>query len=188
MRIERGFTLMELLVTLAVAGVLMTIAVPNFRTLIQNSRLTTEINTMVGTLTVARSKAVELGGNTVVSVCPGTVSTSGTVTCGGSSTWANGWVVYSATYSSSGCTTGTKTAIRAYPALPAGNTLTAGSTASITFLSSGLLCGAAAAMDFIFCDSRLASYGRVVNLAITGRAQASSTVGEKIDGTALTSC
>lgn len=191
MKNEHGFTLIELLVTLAVAGILLTIAVPNFRSTIQDSRLITQTNDMVGMFALARSKAVSLGGGTVVSVCPGTVSTTGTITCG--SSWTAGWVVYSSTYTSatsSACSTGTKTSIRVYPALPSGTTISyAGSSSIVTFLSSGLLCnGTSSAGDFTFCDSRGTHYGRVVNLSATGSAKASTGAGATTTGTAITSC
>lgn len=186
MKIERGFSLIELLVTLAVAGVLLSIAVPNFRSTIQDSRLITETNDMVGMFALARSKAVSLGGTTVVSVCPGTVSGT-TVTCG--STWGNGWVVYSSTYSSTAatCSSGTQTPIRSYPALPGGNYINTTLPSTITFLPSGLRCTTTAG-DFTFCDSRKNPFARVVNLSGTGSAKASITAGKNTSNAAITSC
>src|SRR5437879_8006196 len=43
----RGFTLTELMVTLAVAGILMAVAVPNMRTFIQNNRLSAASNDLL---------------------------------------------------------------------------------------------------------------------------------------------
>lgn len=185
----RGFSLLELLVTLAVAGILLSVAVPNFRRTIQDSRLITQTNTMVGMFSLARSKAVTLGGGNVVSVCPGTV-TNHVVTCSGSNWGTTGWVVFSATYSSSSCFTGTKTSIRTYPAIPSSNYVnTSASISSVTFLPTGLLCSPTVATDFYFCDDRKNDYAREVNLTLTGSARASTEAGKKIDGTtAITSC
>jgi type IV fimbrial biogenesis protein FimT len=188
MKIERGFTLLELLVTLAVAGVLFSIAIPNFRTTVQDSRLITETNSMVGMFALARSKAITLGGSTVVGVCPGTVATNNTVTCtsGGSSGWE--FVVFSASYASSGCFTGTKTAIRVYPAPPSTVSINVNpSTTSVSYLASGLLCSPTVATNFYFCDSRGYTEARTVSLTLTGSAKASTTAGEDGTGTALTS-
>jgi prepilin-type N-terminal cleavage/methylation domain-containing protein len=41
---SKGFTLIELMVTLAVAGILLTIAVPSFQEFIASNRISTEAN------------------------------------------------------------------------------------------------------------------------------------------------
>lgn len=179
--------MMELLVTLAVAGVLFSIAAPSFRSTVQDSRLITETNSMVGMFALARSKAITLGGSTVVGVCPGTVSgTTVTCTSGGSSGWE--FVVFSASYAASGCFTGTKTVIREYPAPPSDVSVNVNpSTTSVSYLSSGLLCSPTAITNFYFCDSRGYTDARTVSLSRTGSAKASSTAGEDGSGNALTS-
>lgn len=58
---DAGFTIIELLVTLAVAAIILTIAVPSFQGLIERSRLTTEANTLGSALQLARSEAVKRG-------------------------------------------------------------------------------------------------------------------------------
>lgn len=59
MKMHNGFTLIELMVTLAVLAVLLGIAVPNFTQMIKNNRLTTEANEFVSVLNVARSEAIK---------------------------------------------------------------------------------------------------------------------------------
>lgn len=73
-----GFTLIELMVTIAVLAVVMAIAIPSMRGLINSNRLTTQANELVATLQYARSEAVR--GNGRVTVCP----TADGTTCGGS--------------------------------------------------------------------------------------------------------
>jgi len=53
-----GFTLVELMVTLAVATILLMIATPSFLSIITNNRLTTQTNEMVTFFSLARSEAV----------------------------------------------------------------------------------------------------------------------------------
>lgn len=66
-RYVSGFTLLELMVTVAVASVLLTVAVPSFNQMILNSRLTAQANDVVAALNFARSEAIKR--NTSVSFC-----------------------------------------------------------------------------------------------------------------------
>ncbi len=62
-----GFTLIDLIVALVVAGVLSTVAVPSMRNFIQDARITTDTNELVLSLGLARSEAIER--YTTVSLC-----------------------------------------------------------------------------------------------------------------------
>lgn len=64
----RGVTLIELLVTLAVVAILLTLGVGAFRTLIANAKMTNAANSLIGHLQFARSEAVKR--NRRVEVCP----------------------------------------------------------------------------------------------------------------------
>ena len=84
----RGFTLIELMVTLAVAAILLTIGIPSFQQFIANNRASAGANELLAALQLARSEAVRR--NSFASVCP---STNGT-TCTGGTEWARGWIVF----------------------------------------------------------------------------------------------
>ena len=90
MKRQLGFTIFELMITVAVLGVLMGVGVPAMQSLMQNSRLTTQINLLSTSLALARSEAIKL--NQRVLVC---VSDSGTDCADGSTmTWDSGWITF----------------------------------------------------------------------------------------------
>lgn len=83
---SRGFTLLELMITLAVLAVLATIAFPGFRRTIQFNRVTTQVNQMAAGLALARSEAIRL--STGAGIC---ASSTGT---GCDTSWGGGWLVW----------------------------------------------------------------------------------------------
>ena len=58
MRINKGYTLLELMITVAIAGILLTIVVPGFMGLMERNNISTASNEIVGALLYARSEAV----------------------------------------------------------------------------------------------------------------------------------
>jgi type IV fimbrial biogenesis protein FimT len=84
-----GFTMIELLMTIAIATVLTMIAIPSFRFVTNSNRIASEVNGLLGDLQFARAEAIKEGQN--VTVC---VSAAG-ASCDGTATWKSGWIVYS---------------------------------------------------------------------------------------------
>lgn len=82
-----GFTLIELIVTLAVFAIILLIAVPSYRDLILNNRGVSQINDLVAGLNYARSEAIKRGIS--VSVC----ASSDGATCNAGSDWSQGWII-----------------------------------------------------------------------------------------------
>jgi len=84
-----GFTMVELLITIAIALILLTLAVPSFRYVTNSNRIAGELNGLVGDLQFARAEAIKEG--LTVTVC---VSADGN-TCSNATTWQSGWIVFS---------------------------------------------------------------------------------------------
>jgi type IV fimbrial biogenesis protein FimT len=94
-RTARGFTLTEFMVTLAVAGILLSVAVPNFRSFIQNDRLSAAANDLLRSFQLARTQAIKHQANVVV--CASANPTAANPTC--SYGPFNGWIVFQDTNS-----------------------------------------------------------------------------------------
>ena len=80
-KFNQGFTLVELMVTLAVAAIILAIAAPSFSQMIRDHRLITTANDFMGTMQLARSEAIRRG--VQVTMLP--------VTNGD---WSSGWNVF----------------------------------------------------------------------------------------------
>lgn len=86
----KGFTLIEIMVTLVVFAIVTVLAVPNFRTFVQSNNITASANNLMGSLSLARSEAVKR--NTTVSIC----ASNSQVGCTGVD-WDAGWIVFTDT-------------------------------------------------------------------------------------------
>jgi type IV fimbrial biogenesis protein FimT len=75
-----GFTLVELIITVAVAAVLLAIAVPNFNQTINSHRLMTVANDLVSELNEARMEAIKI--NSYTQLCSNTQAANTTDTLG----------------------------------------------------------------------------------------------------------
>lgn len=63
---EKGFTLIELMVAVAVIGVLLTVGIPSFQYLMQSNHVSTQTNELVTGLATTRSEAVRSNQSTVM--------------------------------------------------------------------------------------------------------------------------
>lgn len=86
-----GFTMIELLMTIAIATIVMTLAIPSFRYVTNSNRIAGEINGLLGDLQFARAEAIKEG--RPVTVC---ISSNG-LDCitPNPAAWQNGWIVFS---------------------------------------------------------------------------------------------
>jgi type IV fimbrial biogenesis protein FimT len=85
-----GFTMIELMMTIAIATVVMTLAIPSFRYITNANRIASEINGLLGDMQFARAEAIKEGQG--VTVC---VSANGLTCAAGDTFWQHGWIVIS---------------------------------------------------------------------------------------------
>lgn len=159
MKKERGFTIIELMVTVVIAGILMGLAVPAFNTTIRANRMATQANLLIGSLNIARSEAVKAGRTATVCVS----SDPNKVTCTGETDWAVGWLVW---VDDNGDTVFDANEVRrSNDSLPPNMTFTSAAT-SVQYSAQGAA-NAVAAMSL--CDDRVGETGRLLSISNTGR-------------------
>lgn len=146
---QRGFTLIELMVTITVLAVLLGIGIPSFRSMIENNRIAAASNDLVSALQLARSEAIKRG-IPVVLCASSDQSSCSTAT---SPVWINGWVARSQAVA-------TDPPFRVWPTLRAGIAITNPGTVEFNGL------GAASAVCF---NVTLGSLERSVNVGAAGR-------------------
>jgi prepilin-type N-terminal cleavage/methylation domain-containing protein len=171
MRKLSGFTMIELIVTLAVSAILMAIAVPSMSTLMSSNRRVAQTNNLVLALQYAKSEAIKQDTLTGVSVTS-------------SGSWAQGWSVC--------CAANSTTVLDTLPPVNSATTVIAsspaGNPATIAFDSNGAILNGTGTVVFTFCDQRGASQASSVEVDMVGRVQTSSVPGFQVNQTTALVC
>jgi len=121
---QTGFTLLELIVTVAVGGVILAIGLPSFVNLVKSNRLTTQTNSVLTALHLARNEAVNRGHNIRV------------LTISGDEDWAAGWQVR-LDVNNDGVTDAEDTVLRSFDAIE--DATLVGVVDNVTYQSSGFV-------------------------------------------------
>jgi len=87
-----GFTLVELLIGLAILGILSMVAVPSMNNMIRDARLSAQTDMLIQTLNTARLEAVKQRTN--MTVCPAANPDSDAACSANAADWANGIMVW----------------------------------------------------------------------------------------------
>lgn len=171
---DSGFTLIEMMVTVAVAAILMSVGVPSFQQLIQSNRVTTQTNEFVAALNLARSEAIKRGSR--ITVCKSSTSTS----CAASGGWQQGWIIFMDNNNNASADDGTGSILRVYGALSdvtlTGNTHVASYVSYVASGSTQLAGGGFQAGTLTLCPGSGATKGRTLVLSRTGRLSLSEYV------------
>jgi len=158
-----GFTLIELIVTIVIAGILMAMAAPAFTNFVRDARLGSQARALLSDIQMARSEAARLNQNVVL--CP----TNNDTAC--TTTWTQPRIVFADADNNQTIDTG-QIALRKSDALSSNQTLIASPNSFVQFNSSGR---PAAAVTFKLCDGRVGNFGRLVTVNLTGRSDLAIT-------------
>jgi len=180
---QRGFTLAELMVTLAVVGLLAGFVAPSMRSFVLNSRLTGSANELIRSLQYARSEAIKQQKNVVV--CMSTDSS----TCSSTYTAVNSWITFVDINNNWQRDTATDTLIDAHPFESSKTIFSGNEGLRVSFAASGFTNPSNAGNTLVpttamvMCDSRgnkgSAAYSSARGIVIapaTGRSTVTRTI------------
>ncbi len=176
-RVSKGFTLIELMVTIAIVAIMASIAVPSFQNFVRQTRVTTQTNDFITGLNYARSESIKQGRR--VTMC----KSADLATCIAAGNWAQGWILFVDT-DGNGTKAAAETMLRVHAAMSGGSSLIGGATVSnwIQYMPTGMAVGngaatanGAVASQFVLCPSAPAGgVGRTIEIGFTGRIKSTS--------------
>lgn len=147
MKKNTGFTIIELMIVVALMAIFLSLAAPSMSNIIKNNHLATQANAFVTAMQLARSEAIKRGAGVAVTATDSSVA---------SNEWGRGWSV-----SASGTT------LQTFEALPPANTLNSvANRTSFQYQSTGLIDNADTLQ---LCDDRTGETGRQITITATGR-------------------
>jgi len=160
MKKHSGFTLVELMVVVAIAGMAMAFAIPAMGTFIKNERLVTQINTLVGHLAYARSEAVTRRQQVIL------CASSNMTSCSGAD-WATGWILFIDADNGSDFDAGEQILRAKAPLEGIGTTLVSSAGSMVIYDNRGFSPNANGV--FSLCDDRGAAHVKSISITNTGR-------------------
>jgi type IV fimbrial biogenesis protein FimT len=166
--LSRGFTIIELMVTLGVVAILIAVAVPSFSSMVKGNRLSTQVNMVMADIHLARSESVKRGVRVIM--CRSASPNITTPTCGGTAQdWSTGYLVFTGEDGNNTYQAGTDTLIRRGQPAQDGVDLHTSSTwnNNLEINPSGSLNEGGTAIMAV-CDDRDKPYGKQITIPLSG--------------------
>ncbi|MCK5640627.1 MAG: GspH/FimT family pseudopilin [Gammaproteobacteria bacterium] len=164
-----GYTIIELMVTLAISSILIGFTAPSIQSVLASTRQTSHLNSLVSSFHLARSEAAKYGYKVVI--CK---SIDGE-TCNTSMQWDQGWLVFT-DQDDNRSRTADEPRLQVRMPFSTGQTLTyrrgVGSNNYITYHPDGFT---RTNGTFTFCDTRGSEHAKALILYKTGRTRISRT-------------
>ncbi len=164
---NKGFTLLELMVTVGVAAILLSVGVPSFRAVIMDNRLVRDSNQFVASINLARSSAVRFQRN--ATICPSANYSANTPTCAATTDWSDGWIVW-VDKDRDGATDADEV-LAAHPPIDDSTVFTSTNAALFSYDARGF--GVSPADNLTMCDDRSGETGRSIKVNNIGRTNVS---------------
>jgi len=178
---QNGFSLIEVIVTMAIAAIVLSIGVPSFQSYTQNNRQTIAINELATALQLARNSAVSR--RVDVTLCK-SLNGANCIVGAGSGDWSQGWMVFTnpnGIDGTAGLTPGTEELLRVHGTMQSNATLIGNNNVvnQVTFSSQGLALGSNGTITY--CDSRGNTASTALVISVGGQVrQAEDTDGDGI--------
>ncbi len=159
----KGFTVIELMIVLVIAGILVTLGVPAMTNMIKDNRISAETNRLATSIRFARSEAIKR--NQVVSIAK---------VSGSDKEWEAGWEIYvdvSGDGNQAIDIEGGDILLRQESEAPTGLEVRSDDNGNrwLSYNSDGTLNEGGEAAEYFICDDRGAPEGAAVSISVTGR-------------------
>lgn len=165
---ESGFTLIELIVTVAVLAILLFVAVPNFSGFVSDSRVEATKNKLISSVAHARSEAITRGERVVICRKNQNANTCAGTNQNGTADWSEGWLVY--VDADENLTIDTNGLLKVYDDIADSTNLSYSRGDVVIYSSLGLLDpGGTAEGTFAISDTGDAAIGAGLSVRATGR-------------------
>ena len=165
---HHGFTLIELMVTVAVAIILLTVGIPSLLSMISSSAITGYMDALHGDIALARSQAIVE--KTTVTLC----KSAALVACEPAVSWSDGWIVFT-DLDADRVVDADDRIIRVHEALSTGVTLKYNQGAYLQYGYKGALESSAGSYTYCPSDNDL-TLAQGITIASTGRVRKTSGV------------
>lgn len=162
---QTGITALELMVTMTVVAILLTVGVPAFKNYSWNLRMKTAMDSLRTDMNLARGHAISHNIQTII--CPATSSDD----CSGNSAWQHGWIVFTDLNGDRSKQDGEPLRKHSGP-VEMVDISSSQSRNNLRFYPNGSAPGSN--LSILFCDQRGAGHAAIIAVSNTGRIRTQS--------------